>query len=170
MKKLIVLCAIVAAYISISFIPKGDLVVTSNSFKHNQDIPRKYSCEGQNISPDLHISNIPAEAKSLAIIMHDPDAQKKGGFTHWVVWNISTDGLIPENFQGGKQGMNSSKKNGYAGMCPPTGTHHYHFTVYALDTQLDIVDNTDKAGLDGAMTGHILAKGELTGLYKKRGK
>lgn len=119
MKKLIVLCGIVTAYVCFSFMPGPDLVVTSSAFQHNKDIPRKYSCEGQNISPDLHIGNIPAEAKTLAIIMHDPDAPVDGGFTHWVVWNVSTDGQIPENFLGGKQGLNGAQKAGYTGMCPP---------------------------------------------------
>lgn len=170
MKKLIVLCGIVTAYVCFSFMPGPDLVVTSSAFQHNKDIPRKYSCEGQNISPDLHIGNIPAEAKTLAIIMHDPDAPVDGGFTHWVVWNVSTDGQIPENFLGGKQGLNGAQKAGYTGMCPPTGKHRYNFTIYALDAELDLVDRTDKSALEGAMTGHVLAKGTLTGLYKKRGK
>ncbi len=90
-----------------------------------------------------------------------------GGFTHWVVWNIAIDGNIPEDFKGAEQGWNGAKKAGYIGMCPPTGTHHYHFKVYALDTQLTLDKSTDKAGLEKAMTGHILAEGEIVGLYKK---
>jgi len=90
----------------------------------------------------------------------------EGGFTHWVVWNINV-GDIPEGFKGADQGMNGAKQHGYKGMCPPTGTHHYHFMVYALDTKLDIDKNTDKAGLEKSIQGHILSQGELVGLYKK---
>ena len=90
-----------------------------------------------------------------------------GGFTHWVMWNIPTDGKIPEDYKGAEQGLNGIKKSGYKGMCPPTGTHHYHFLVYALDTKLTMDKNTDKAGLEKAMEGHILATGDLVGLYKK---
>jgi Raf kinase inhibitor-like YbhB/YbcL family protein len=144
----------------------SSLTVTSTAFSNNASIPMKYSCEGIEASPPLQINNIPAGAKSLAVILHDPDAGPDG-FTHWVMWNVATDGSIPEEFRGGDQGKNGSGKNGYKGMCPPTGTHHYHFTVYALDTMLDIDENTNKAGLQKSMDGHILAQGELVGLYKK---
>lgn len=163
---LVLLCAI-AVY---SFAPKDDLTITSKSFKHNEMMPTKFSCEGENISPQLKVTGIPKEAKSLALIMHDPDAPIEGGFTHWVMWNIGTDGLIPEDFQGAKQGLNRAGEQGYIGMCPPSGTHHYHFNVYALDAKLGIDGATDKAGLEKAMQGHILAEGLLTGLYKKVGK
>lgn len=115
----------------------------------------------------MKITGIPGNAKTLALILHDPDAEMPGGFTHWVVWNIPTDGNMPENFKGADQGWNGAKKTGYIGMCPPTGVHHYHFMVYALDTRLMLDKNTDKAGLEKAMTGHIVGKGELVGLYEK---
>jgi Raf kinase inhibitor-like YbhB/YbcL family protein len=143
------------------------LVVTSTSFTDNGPIPAKYSCQGQEVSPPLNVTAIPAGTKSLALILHDPDAPMKGGFTHWVVWNIDINGNIPENFKGAEQGLNGAKKEGYIGMCPPSGTHHYHFMVYALDARLDISKNTDKPGLEKAMTGHILGEGELVGLYAK---
>ncbi|HEY8780590.1 MAG TPA: YbhB/YbcL family Raf kinase inhibitor-like protein [Mucilaginibacter sp.] len=143
------------------------LTVTSTSFTDNGLIPAKYSCEGQEVNPPLHITGVPDDAKSLALIVHDPDAPAKGGFTHWVVWNIDTKGNIPENFKGAEQGLNGAKKEGYKGMCPPSGTHHYHFMVYALNTRLSISKNTDKAGLEKAMHGHILAEGDIVGLYKK---
>ena len=146
----------------------GDkLKVSSKSFKHNGDMPMKYSCEGDNTSPDLHIDNIPKGTKTLAMIMHDPDAPMPGGFTHWVVWNMDVAGDIPENFKGGKQGHNGAKKAGYIGMCPPSGKHHYHFTIYALDTMLDLPEDTNKPELEEAIKGHILAEGTLTGLYQK---
>lgn len=150
-----------------SFTAVSKLTVTSTSFTANGNIPSKYTCEGTQTSPQLSVAGIPAGAKSLALILHDPDAPIAGGFTHWVVWNIAVDGNIPEDFKGADQGFNGAKKAGYIGMCPPTGTHHYHFKVYALDTQLTLDKSTDKAGLEKAMTGHILAEGEIIGLYKK---
>ena len=150
-----------------SFAGKSNLDITSPVFKNDGMIPAKYSCEGADISPALQLGKIPAGAKSLALILHDPDAPMPGGFTHWVMWNMALDGKIPENYKGADQGNNGMKQNGYKGMCPPTGTHHYHFMVYALDTKLTLDKNTDKAGLEKAMQGHILASGDLVGLYKK---
>jgi Raf kinase inhibitor-like YbhB/YbcL family protein len=153
-----------------SFINRAKLTVTSTSFADNGTIPAKYSCEGEEASPPLNITGIPAGTKSLALILHDPDAPVKGGFTHWVVWNIDINGNIPENFRGAEQGLNGAKKPGYIGMCPPSDTHHYLFKVYALDSRLTIDKNTDKQGLEKAMLSHILGEGELVGLYKKTKK
>lgn len=125
-----------------------DFTVTSKSFEHDKMMPKKFSCQG-------------------AIIMHDPDAPMEGGFTHWVVWNIDPKTNVKEGFSGGQQGMNTADKKGYVGMCPPSGTHHYHFRVYALDTELNLDENTDKDALEKAMNGHIVAQDLLTGLYKK---
>jgi hypothetical protein len=150
-----------------SFTNEIKLTVTSTSFTDNGMIPKKYSCEGEEISPPLKITDIPAGTKSLALTVHDPDAPAKGGFTHWVIWNIDLDGNIPENFKNAEQGLNGSNKQGYKGMCPPSGTHHYHFKAYALNTRLNINRNTDKAGLEKAMRGHIMGEGELVGLYTK---
>jgi Raf kinase inhibitor-like YbhB/YbcL family protein len=150
-----------------SFSANKGLLATSSSFTENGMIPSKYSCEGAGVNPPLHIANIPAGAKSLALIVDDPDAPLKGGFTHWVVWNIDLKGDIPENFKGANQGMNDAKKTGYIGMCPPNGTHHYHFKVYALDTRLNLNTSTDKTILEKAMDGHILSETDLVGLYKK---
>lgn len=103
---------------------------------------------------------------ALCLILHGQDAGAKG-FTHWVMWNIDTRGDIPEGFKGAVQGMNGAKQAGCKGMCPPTGTHHYHFMVYALDNKLDRDTNADKAILEKSMEGHILAKSDLIGLYQK---
>lgn len=149
-----------------SFLPKG-ISITSSAFRHNAVIPTKYSCEGQDINPPLDISGIPEGTQSVALILHDPDAPMQGGFTHWVMWNLKPNAHISEKFNGTEQGMNSARKLGYIGMCPPTGTHHYHFTVYALDTKLSLAAQTDKVMLEEAMKGHILAEATLTGLYKK---
>lgn len=155
------------ASIMVSFASQTKLTVTSTSFTDNGNIPSKFTCEGTQASPALNVTGVPSAAKSLALILHDPDAGREGGFTHWVMWNIPTDGNIPENFKGAVQGFNGAHKAGYIGMCPPTGTHHYHFKVYALDMQLNLDKSTDKAGLEKAMTGHILGEGEIVGLYKK---
>lgn len=144
------------------------LTVTSSAFKNNGMIPVKYTCSGANISPDLAISGIPGTAKSLALILHDPDAPMPGGFTHWVMYNIPvSQGNIKEDYAPGRQGMNGKKENKYTGPCPPSGTHHYHFRVYALDTELRLDADADKKALEKAMEGHIVATGELVGLYKK---
>jgi len=159
---------IFAAFVFSSFSCGNSLKITSPAFSENGNIPMKYTCEGDQVSPPLHIADVPAGTQSLALILHDPDAGMQGGFTHWVVWNIdpsTTD--LPEGFDGAEQGLNGAKKAGYIGMCPPSGTHHYHFMFYALDTKLDINKQTGKDGLENAMKGHILAQGDLVGLYKK---
>src|ERR1700743_1346568 len=143
------------------------LAVSSPAFGPNAMIPAKFSCEGASVSPALRLGNVPAQTKSLAIIVHDPDADKPGGFTHWVAFNIDPMQDIPEGFKGGVQALNGGGKAGYTGPCPPTRVHHYHFMVYALDTQLDLGGSAGKAELEKAMQGHILAQGELVGLYKK---
>jgi len=150
-----------------SFAKSSKLTVTSTAFVNNSDIPDKYSCAGGESSPPLQISGAPAGAKSLTLIVHDPDAPKPGGMTHWVLWNIEVSGSIPENYKDGNQGLNGKQENGYIGMCPPSGTHHYYFMAYALDTKLNLDKRTDEAGLKKAMQGHIIATGELIGLYTK---
>ena len=150
-----------------AFNAPNTLKVTSTAFTPNGMIPAKYSCDGIGISPPLSVANIPAATKSLAIIVHDPDAPHPGGVTHWVAWNLPLNGVIPENFQGGKQGESSDHKTGYKAICPPDGTHRYNFKVYALDEVLMIDTTTDKAALEKAMKGHIIAEGELMGFYGK---
>ena len=151
----------------ISFFVAAVLAVGSPVFEPNTMIPPKYTCEGASISPPLKLGIFPTQTKTLAIIVHDPDAPMKGGFTHWVVFNIDPMKNIPEDYKGGVQGLNGAGKTGYTGPCPPSGTHHYHFMVFALDTRLELGANTGKAELEKAMKGHILAEGDLVGLYKK---
>jgi Raf kinase inhibitor-like YbhB/YbcL family protein len=129
-------------------------------------IPAKYTCSGSNINPELTIKDIPSEAKSLALIVEDPDAPN-GTFDHWIMWNIPVKEKIEENSVPGTQGKNGKNENKYMGPCPPSGTHHYHFGIYALGSKLDLPAGTDKKGLLKAMEGNILGKGELVGLYKK---
>ncbi len=141
--------------------------VKSPAFAANGFIPARYTCEGSNISPPLVIDNIPEETRTLALIVEDPDAPG-GTFDHWVMWNIPPDGRIEEDSAPGREGKNSAQENKFYAPCPPSGTHHYHFKVYALDTELDLPDNTHKKALVKAMEGHILAEGELTGLYQSK--
>lgn len=143
------------------------IAVKSSAFANGSVIPAKYTCDGQNINPELSISNIPKDTVTLALIVEDPDAPK-GTFVHWVMWNIPPGTKINENSAPGTQGMNGNKEDKYYGPCPPGGTHHYHFNVYALDCELNLPDSTDKKQLLDAMDGHILAAGELIGLYSRK--
>jgi hypothetical protein len=144
----------------------GTLTLSSPAFRNKGDIPEKYTCAGSNVSPEIQIGNIPSAAKSLALIVDDPDAPGST-FDHWIMWNIPVTDKIAENSSPGTQGLNGKKENKYCGPCPPKGLHHYHFRVYALDAQLDIPAKSDKAALMKAMEGHILASGKLVGTFKK---
>lgn len=167
MRLLFISCCIAAATAVTAFRSDEKLLVTSPTFGYDQLIPAKYTCQGDEVNPELNIAGIPSGAKSLAVIMDDPDAPQAGGYTHWVAWNIPVSGTIPENFKKANQGLNGSKKKGYTPPCPPNGTHHYHFKVYALDSELSLPATTDKEGLEKAMTGHILSQGELLGAYSR---
>lgn len=143
--------------------------ISSPVFKNNEPIPPKYTCDGENISPPLQISGAPEGAKSLVIIVDDPDAPGRT-FVHWTVWNIDPEiGEIPENSvpKGGKEGMTDFGRPGYGGPCPPSGVHRYFFKLYALDTILDLPEGATKQDIEQAMQNHILAKCELIGLYSR---
>lgn len=141
--------------------------LVSPSFGHNQMIPEKFTCQGEDINPELNIAGIPVETKSLALMMDDPDAPM-GTWVHWVVFDIPVaTAQIQENSIPGKQGYNDFQRNDYGGPCPPSGTHRYFFKLYALDTILNLKEGIRKQELEKAMEGHILAKAELIGLYKK---
>lgn len=142
------------------------LSVLSKGFQHNGFIPKKFTCDGINVNPPLDIEHIPPEAKSLAIIVDDPDAPS-GTWVHWVMWNIPVTHHIKENEAHGIQGMNDFNKNYYGGPCPPKNTHRYFFKVYALDCLFRLPASTQKNQLEKAMGGHIIAFGELIGLYKR---
>jgi Raf kinase inhibitor-like YbhB/YbcL family protein len=142
------------------------LNVTSVAFSHDGHIPKKYTCEGEDVNPPLEISNLPANAKAIAVIVEDPDAPK-GVFDHWLVWDILPNEPIAENSVPGIDGLNSFGTTGYRGPCPPSGSHRYFFKVYALDGLLDLPAGSNKKALLQAMQGHVLAYGELMGHYKK---
>jgi hypothetical protein len=141
--------------------------LSSPDFENNTLMPVKFSCQGQGVNPALIIENIPKEAKSLALIVDDPDALLKT-YVHWVVYDIPVIARIEENSIPGTQGVNTSGDIYYVSPCPPTGTHRYFFKIYALDKMLGLDDGASKAELEKAMQGHILDKSELIGLFKKK--
>lgn len=146
------------------------LKLSSQAFSHSGHIPAKYTCDGQDVNPPLTIENITPGAKSLALIIDDPDAPA-GTWVHWVVWNINPVATeIKEHSlpSGAQEGMADFRKRGYGGPCPPSGTHRYFFKLYALNTTLSLSPNATKAALESAMKGRILARTELMGLYKRK--
>lgn len=153
----------------LALINTGNLTISSTAFKNNQMIPSVYTCEGKEINPPLQIDGIPKEAKSLVLIVEDPDTDH-GTFDHWVAYNIAPSKTITENSKPGTEGKNGTGKTGYKGPCPPSGTHRYFFKIYALDTILQLSGDAGKKEVEEAMAKHIIAKGELIGLYKKTGK
>ncbi len=151
------------------------LKLESPAFAQGQPIPRQYSCEGADVSPPLRWSDPPQGVKSLALIFDDPDAPV-GDWVHWVIYNLpaatrSLPEAVPktESAAGGLQGRSSFKKIGYGGPCPPSGTHHYFFRLYALDTPLSLPPGAEKKDVEAAMQSHIVGKAELMGTYQ-RGK
>jgi hypothetical protein len=149
--------------------------VKSTAFDAGASIPARYTCDGQDVSPPLSWDAGPPKTACYALIMDDPDAPA-GTWVHWVAWNIPLTEL-PENVarearlaDGTCQGKNSWPKLGYGGPCPPSGQHRYFFKVYALDQKLDLHAATDKEDLVAAMRGHVLAEGELFGVYTRAKK
>jgi Raf kinase inhibitor-like YbhB/YbcL family protein len=145
----------------------NELTVTSPAFENNKFIPSKYTCDGDDVNPPLIIKGIPEATKSLVLIVDDPDAPM-GTWDHWIVWNIPPTNKIEENSVPGTEGFNDFRRHSYGGPCPPSGTHRYFFKVYALDTKLNLDSNSRKKDIEKAMKGHILAQGELVGLYRRR--
>lgn len=141
--------------------------LTSDRFEQNASIPSRYTCDGKDVHPPLSIQNVPKDAKTLALIVLDPDAPT-GTWLHWTLWNIPAstttihEGEVPF---GAIEGSTSFRKPGYGGPCPPSGTHRYFFKLYALDTSLSLGDRASLSELTEAMQGHILAETELVGLY-----
>jgi len=151
------------------------LSVSSTAFQEGSRIPSKYTCQGQDVSPPLTWSEPPEGTQSLALIMDDPDAPG-GVFIHWVLFNISSDSrklpeAVPTQAQlpsGALQGKNDFGRIGYGGPCPPPGRpHRYRFTLYALDQPLDLKVGASKKQVLDAIQGHILAQGQLTGMYQR---
>jgi Raf kinase inhibitor-like YbhB/YbcL family protein len=154
---------------------KMALKITSTAFDEGGMIPARYTCDGENVSPSLAWSGVPAGAKTLALVADDPDAPR-GTWTHWVIFQIpATEKGLPENVPardtlegGAQQGNNDFKKLGYGGPCPPDGTHRYFFKLYALDADLNLPPGATKDQLLKASEGHVVAQGQLVGQYKRQ--
>jgi Raf kinase inhibitor-like YbhB/YbcL family protein len=156
----------------------AQFTLSSPSFRNNQPMPAKHSCEGEDASPALKWDGAPAGTKSFALICDDPDAPG-GTWVHWVIYGMGVSTTeLPERvvktdtvaaLGGVKQGMNDFGNSGYGGPCPPRGhgIHHYHFRLYALDAELNLAPRVKRHQLDAAMKGHILAQTELVGTYQR---
>lgn len=143
--------------------------LTSPAFNHGSQIPSRYTCDGENLSPHLIIHGVPPHTKSLALLVEDPDAPA-GLWIHWVMWNIPPETReIREHTvpMGAEEGYNTRGKSGYAGPCPPSGIHRYFFRLFALDTKLKLAAASDKLMLEAAMESHIIATTELMGSYSR---
>ncbi|MEJ2103299.1 MAG: YbhB/YbcL family Raf kinase inhibitor-like protein [Ignavibacteriaceae bacterium] len=151
-----------------------EIKLTSIAFREGDYVPKKFTCDGENVSPPLDWNGVPAEAKSIALICDDPDAPM-GTWVHWVIFNIpsSTNKLsekVPTDKvleDGTTQGSNDFRKIGYGGPCPPGGTHRYYFKIYALDKRIELAPGATKGELLHEMNGHIIAEGMLMGKYSR---
>ena len=144
-----------------------EMTLTSPAFAQDEAIPLQFSCDGDDLSPELAWAGIPEGAASLVLIMDDPDAPV-GTWDHWLLFDMPPDleGLA-QGATAGTEGNNSLNQTGYGGPCPPGGTHRYFFKLYALDTALDLPTGTAKGALEAAMEGHILGQTELMGTYTR---
>lgn len=143
--------------------------ITGTALENNAKIPKKYTCDAENVSPPLSWSETPEGTQSLALVVDDPDAPA-GTWIHWIVWNIDPSVKeIKENSVPAQaiQGRNSFGDTKYGGPCPPSGTHRYVFKLYALDSRLDLAQGSDIAQLEKVMEGHVIDKSELIGLYSR---
>jgi Raf kinase inhibitor-like YbhB/YbcL family protein len=154
---------------------KMSFTLSSSSFQDGGNIPKKFTCDGADASPDLNWTGAPPDTRSFALIADDPDAPA-GTWTHWVLYDLPPEShSLQENLPkvdelpgGGRQGRNDFRKIGYGGPCPPAGKpHRYFFKLYALDTKLNLPPGASKQEVEQAMQGHILAKAELMGKYKR---
>ncbi|MFQ5848708.1 MAG: YbhB/YbcL family Raf kinase inhibitor-like protein [Candidatus Methylomirabilales bacterium] len=149
--------------------------LTSQAFEAGGMIPARHTCDGADVSPPLRWADPPAGVQSFALIADDPDAPV-GTWVHWVLWNIpASAGGLEENLpktaslsSGARQGTTDFRRIGYGGPCPPSGTHRYFFKLYALDTTLDLPPSATKRDLERAMEGHVVARAELMGKYRRR--
>lgn len=143
--------------------------IISPMFKNGETIPKKYTCEGPNISPPLNFTDVPSDAQSLVLMVEDPDAEAKP-WVHWLVFNIPSDAKgFEENSiaEGSTQGLCNGNTFGYEGPCPPDNEHEYLFKLYALNAVLNIPEATDRKGVLREIEGHVIAEAKLTGKYQK---
>ncbi len=150
--------------------------LTSSAFAHQAGIPRRHTCEGEDVSPPLAIDGVPAGTQSLALIVDDPDAPDpaapKMTWVHWVLYDLPPDTRsLPEtaaaSAPGARDGLNDWKRTGYGGPCPPIGRHRYFFKLFALDRKLGDLHRPTSMQLQRAFGGHVLAEAQLIGLYAK---
>ncbi len=176
MKKIISVFLVIVLNTSlvVGQVSKTPIKISSPDFRNNKLIPVKFTCDGENISPNLKWTFYPYRTQSFAIICDDPDAPN-GDWVHWVVYNIPLVLELKENLSslekfpsGITHGKNSWGKIGYGGPCPPSGTHRYFFKIYALDKMLNLEPGLTKYELLDAIKEHIIAKGELIGKYKRK--
>jgi Raf kinase inhibitor-like YbhB/YbcL family protein len=147
------------------------MFIKSPIFENDGNIPKEYSCDGSGLRPELQIGAVPNEAKSLAIIMYDPDAPMEGGFTHWMVWNINPKTSLiksDDELYGCVQGLNSAKKIGYIAPCPRNGEHHYVFYLFALNFLIDLKEDASFSALDQEIKSKLISKTELVGIYDRK--
>lgn len=179
MKKLILILILIIVFWGIGAILKTDKcnlrkieegnMKLSTDFEHNGNIPSKYTCDGEDLAPELTITDVPKNAKELILIVDDPDAPM-GTWVHWVLYNIpvNTTKIDAKNLpEGTKQGMTDFRRIGWGGPCPPSGTHRYFFKLYAIDKTLNIETGATKTQLENEIKNHIIEKSELIGLYKR---
>jgi hypothetical protein len=141
--------------------------ISSTAFENNASIPAKFTCDGENTNPPLEISGVPDNASGLVLVVEDPDAPSKT-WIHWILFNIppQTKEIKEDSVPGDSvQGMNDFQEADYGGPCPPSGAHHYHFKLYALDKTLDLASGATLSDVTQEMAGHIIAQTELVGLY-----
>jgi Raf kinase inhibitor-like YbhB/YbcL family protein len=154
------------------------LVLSSSAFKHNSEMPSRFTCDGANVSPPLSWSGLPPGTKSLVLIVDDPDAPDpaapKMTWVHWVLYNIPPEthdlpeGVGKHNLpRGTREGINDFKRTNYGGPCPPVGRHRYFHKLYALDAMLPSLDRATKRDIEAAMEGHVLEQAELIGTYQR---
>ncbi len=153
--------------------------LTSTAFASGGEIPRRHTCEGEDLAPPLHWSGVPAQAASLALIVDDPDAPDpaapKMTWVHWVLYDIAPAATgLPEGGlplpPGAREALNDWRRTGWGGPCPPVGRHRYFFKLYALDRLLHALPQPTKAAVEEAMRGHVIAQAELIGTYRKKGR
>lgn len=147
-----------------------NMEIKSSAFENNQSIPKKYTCDGENISPPLEIKDVSEDAKSLVLIVDDPDAPG-GTWDHWTVWNIKPDtSSIKEDEapEGAIEGINGTGENSYYGPCPPSGVHHYHFKIFALDKILEADSSFERKGIEALAEKNVIDFAELIGTYERK--
>ncbi|MGD2083791.1 MAG: YbhB/YbcL family Raf kinase inhibitor-like protein [Chromatiales bacterium] len=171
------LCPALAGAAALAVQAGEELQIRSDAFGQRGSIPPRYTCDGQDVSPPLTWRGVPAGARSLVLIVDDPDAPDPAAprmtWVHWVVYNLpaTSQGLaegVSDLPAGARSGLNSWKRRGYGGPCPPVGRHRYFHKLYALDTTLPELERPTEGDVERAMQGHVLARAELVGTYQRR--